>query len=414
VRPEVNFLHLTDNPLLFLIEVSMRLVRQWSTWALLVAALSCGSDKTSTFGETSGSGSGGSGGSGATGGADGGKILDGGIITTGGSGGGVGGSGQGGTFGDDAKICAGVDVGVETLPFNMLIMFDQSSSMLEPLDGLNPPSRWDALTAALIEYFQSDEAKPLSIGLSYFEQIDPTTFMTSCRVADYTTPEIEIGAMNDGTQAQRLVDSLRSHQPTGLTPTAAALQGALTHAKAYTMAHPGRQTMVVFATDGLPTRCDPMETYLIAQNIALPAFQGTPSIRTFVVASAVGLTALGAISSAGGTGQPVYVTDPKTTSDQIRTAFNRLSRTNFSCSYRIPMGGDGGRTDPGQVNVMVREAGKGDRRLTLYNSPNSCGDGWYYDNPSKPENIMLCPMTCQNLFNGELHIVIGCAGPPPM
>src|SRR6185503_2997290 len=116
--------------------------------------------------------------------------------------------------------------------------------------------------------------------------------------------------------------------------------------KAYTMAHPGRQTMVVFATDGLPTRCDPMETFPIAQTIAAPAFQGTPSIRTFIVASAVGLSALGAISMAGGTGQPIFVTDPKTTSDQIKTAFDRLTRTNFSCSYRIPAGGEGGRTDP--------------------------------------------------------------------
>jgi len=391
----------------------MRLVRQLSTGALLVAALGCGSDDSNTFGNTTTSGSGGS----ATGGAGGAKDGGGGtgaIITSGGTGGGTGGSGTGGSLGEDAKICDGIDVGVETLPFNMLIMFDQSVSMLEPLDGVNPPSRWDALTGALIEYFQSEGAKPLSIGLSYFEQIDPGTFMTSCRVADYTTPEVEIASMSDGTQAQRLINSLRSHSPTGLTPTAAALQGALNHAKAYTMAHPGRQTMVVFATDGLPTRCDPMGTFQIAESIAGPAFTGTPSIRTFVVASATGLSALGAISMAGGTGQPIFVTDPKTTSDQIKSAFDRLTRTNFSCSYRIPAGGEAGRTDPGMINVTVRVPGMMEKRLPLFRDPASCGDGWYYDNPNRPENIMLCPQTCQNIFNGELHIVIGCAGPPPM
>jgi hypothetical protein len=393
----------------------MRLVRQWSTWALLVAALGCGSEKSSTFGDTTTSG--GSGGSSASGGAGGAKDGGGGtgaIITTGGSGGGTGGNGVGGTFGEDARICDGIDVGVETLPFNMLIMFDRSSSMLEPLDGVNPPSRWDALTSALIEYFQSEGAKPLSIGLSYFEQFDPSTSMTSCRVADYTTPAIEIGSMSDGTQAQRLISSLRNTVPSGLTPTAPALQGALNHAKAYTMAHPGRQTMVVFATDGLPTQCDPRGTFDIAQTIAAPAFQGTPSIRTFVVASAMGLTALGAISTAGGTGQPVYVTDPKTTSDQIKSAFDRLTRTNFSCSYRIPAGGEAGRTDPGLINVTVRVPGMMEKRLPLFRSVMSCGDGWYYDNPTRPENIMLCPETCQNIFNGELHIIIGCASPPPM
>ena len=389
----------------------MRLLRHWSTWTLLAVSLSCGSDGSATFENTTG-GKGASGG--AAGAAGKGSFMDGGgIITTGGTGG-TGTGGVGGGLDPDAKICDGIDVGVETLPFNMLIMFDRSSSMTDNLDGLNPPSRWDALTSAFIEYFQSEGAKPLSIGLSYFEQYDPATSMTSCRVADYTTPAIEIGSMSDGTQAQRLIDSLRNTVPTGFTPTAPARQGALNHAKAYTMAHPGRQTMVVFATDGLPTQCDPRETYPIAQNIAAPAFQGTPSIRTFIVASAMGLTSLGVISMAGGTGQPVFVTDPKTTSDQIKTAFDRLTRTNFSCSYRIPAGGEGGRTDPSLVNVMIRTPGMGDKRLPLFRDPMTCGDGWYYDNPMKPENIILCPQTCQNIFNGELHITIGCAGPPPM
>ena len=392
----------------------MRLIRQLSTWALLAVAFSCGSDGSNTFGNTTSTGSGGSGATGGSGGAKDGGGGTGAIITTTGTGGGVGGNGVGGTFGEDAKICAGIDVGVETMPFNMLIMFDRSSSMLEPLDGIGPPSRWDALTGALIEYFQSDAAKPLSIGLSYFEQTDPSTFMTSCRVADYTTPTIDIAPMSDGTQAQRLIASLQNTIPSGFTPTAPALQGALNYAKAYTMAHPGRQTMVVFATDGLPTQCDPRETTNIAQTIAAPAFMGTPSIRTFVVASAGNLTALGAVSQAGGTGQPVFVTDPATTSSQIKTAFDRLTRTNFSCSYRIPPGGEGGRTDPGQVNVAVRVPGMAEKRLPLFMSVDRCGDGWYYDNPGKPENIMLCPQTCRDIFNGELHIIVGCAGPPPM
>ena len=389
----------------------MRLLRQWSTWSFLVLSLGCGnSDGSSTFGSPSGGNSAtGSGGAAGTGGI---KDAGGGIITSGGSGPGTG--GVGGGFGEDAKICGGIEAAVETQPFNMLIMFDQSSSMTTFLDGVAPPSRWDAVTGALLEFFQSDDAKPLSIGLAYFEQFDTTTSMTSCRVADYTTPEVEIAPMTDVGQAQKLVDSIRKHQPTGFTPTGPALQGAVDHAKAYTMAHPGRQTMVVLATDGIPTVCTPMGTIDIGQMIAGPAFAGTPSIRTFVIGAATGLSALGAISSAGGTGQPVFVTDPKTTSDLIRGSFQRLSRTNFSCSYRIPAGGEGGRTDPNQINVVISSPGTGDRTLPLRATSAGCGDGWYYDNPAKPENIMLCPQSCSSLFNGELRIVVGCASPPPM
>lgn len=389
----------------------MRLLRHWSTWSLLVALVSCGSsDGSSTFGNTSG-------GTSATGGAGGaagkGSILDGGGIITTGGGGGVGGTGAGGTIGEDAKICGGIEVAVETRPFNMLILFDQSSSMTEFLDGMGPPNRWDAVTSALIEFFQSPEAQPLSIGLAYFEQIDPTTFDTSCRVQDYSTPEVEIAPMT-GTHPQDLVNSIKRHGPTGLTPTAPALKGALDHAKTYAMGHPGQQTMVVLATDGIPTKCEPVGAFDIGQTIAAPAFMGVPSIRTFVIGAATGLNALAAISSSGGTGQPVFVTDPKTTSDQIRTAFNRLTRTNFSCSYRIPTGNDAGRTDPNQINVAIRGADGKERRLPLYSSSAGCGDGWYYDNPMKPENIMLCSQTCSNLFVGELKIIVGCASPPPM
>jgi hypothetical protein len=388
----------------------MRLLRQWSTWALLATLFGCGGEEPNTFGKTTttGGNTGGSGGSSGSGG------QDGGIITTGGSGGsGNGGSGGSG-FDPDAKVCGGIERAVETMPFNMLILFDQSSSMTTFLDGVAPPSRWDAVTGALVDFFQSSDAQPLSIGLAYFEQIDKTTFMTSCRVEDYATPEVEIAPMSSPGQVQALVDSIGRHAPTGLTPTGPALQGALDYAKAYTMRNPGRQTMVVLATDGIPTQCMPDSSYNIGQMIAGPAFMGTPSVRTFVVAAASNLGPLAAISQAGGTGQPVLVTDPKSTADLIRTAFQRLSRTNFSCSYAIPPGGEGGRTDPGMVNVVVRSQGQPDRVLKLFANASNCGDGWYYDNPARPENIMLCPDTCNNLFNGELRIVVGCAGPPPM
>jgi hypothetical protein len=396
----------------------MRLLRHWSTWTFLVVSLGCGSDGSSTFGKTTG-------GSGATAGAGGaagkGSFMDGGgIITTGGTGGsGMGGAGGG--FDPDAKICDGFEVGVETVPFSMLIMFDQSSSMAESLDGVGPPSRWEAMTNALIDFFNSPEAQPLGIGLSYFGQFDTRPDAgelggTSCHVEDYTTPEVDIAPVSDPGQLQKLIDSVKKHGPVALTPTGPALQGAHIAAKSYATSHLGRQTMVVLATDGIATLCTPLGSYDIGQMIAGPAFMATPSIRTFVVAAAQGLSALGSISMAGGTGQPVVVTDPATTSSQIKTQFQRLSRTNFACSYRIPLGGDGGRTDPSKVNVHLRTGAGTEKTLPLFASPAGCstGDGWYYDNPAKPENIMLCPATCANLFNGELRIVVGCASPPPM
>jgi hypothetical protein len=387
---------------------------------LLFALLGCGGDTANTFPGGSGATAGGAGGAGGGGGAGGKSIPDSGtIITTGGSGG-TGGVGGGG-FDPDAKICGGIEVAVETVPLSVLILFDQSSSMTEFLDGMGPPTRWEAMTRALIEFFNSPEAQPLGIGLAYFGQFDMRPDAgelggTSCHVEDYTTPDVPIATVSDPGQLQKLIDSVNRHGPVALTPTGPALQGAHTYAKAYAMANRGRQTMVVLATDGIATLCTPLTSYDIGQMIAAPAFMSSPSIRTFVVASAAGLSALGAISSAGGTGQPVVVTDPATTSTQIKTQFQRLSRTNFACSYRIPPGTDGGRTNPGLVNVHIRTGAGVDKTLPLFSSVTRCAteDGWYYDNPNMPENILLCPSTCANLFNGELRIVVGCAAPPPM
>jgi hypothetical protein len=39
------------------------------------------------------------------------------------------------------------------------------------------------------------------------------------------------------------------------------------------------------------------------------------------------------------------------------------------------------------------------------------GNGWYYDDPSMPEHIVLCPGSCVNVDNdimAEVDIVLGC------
>jgi hypothetical protein len=80
----------------------MRLLRQWSTWALCTALFACGGEEGKTFQNTGGTGATGSGGSGGI------KDGGGGIITTGGS----GGVGGGGGIDEDAKICGGAEATV--------------------------------------------------------------------------------------------------------------------------------------------------------------------------------------------------------------------------------------------------------------------------------------------------------------
>ena len=52
---------------------------------------------------------------------------------------------------------------------------------------------------------------------------------------------------------------------------------------------------------------------------------------------------------------------------------------------------------------------------TVYNVPNEAGcdpteGGWYYDDPTAPEMILLCPATCADVQANNLavNILVGC------
>jgi hypothetical protein len=63
------------------------------------------------------------------------------------------------------------------------------------------------------------------------------------------------------------------------------------------------------------------------------------------------------------------------------------------------------------------------QRTALYNTGDSSGcaasgGGWFYDDPSQPQKILLCESTCNIVryeIGGELDYAIGCKTivPPP-
>ena len=95
----------------------------------------------------------------------------------------------------------------------------------------------------------------------------------------------------------------------------------------------------------------------------------------------------------------------------------RLKGTPLSCAYEIPEPPQGQVFDPTKVNVEYEDAGEV-VALGYVQSPEDCaeaGAGWYYDDPSAPTTIHVCPFTC-GVFNtiesGSIEIVFGCATIP--
>jgi hypothetical protein len=203
------------------------------------------------------------------------------------------------------------------------------------------------------------------------------------------------------------------------------------------MAHSSHVTVVVFATDGVPSECTPLDspagigndndppgTYTdpmtyTAQSIAsIAAYgsQGTPKILTFVIGVGKSVASLNTIAAAGGSKAAFIVdTGAANANQQFLDALNQIRGTALACSYLIPAASGGTPVDLNKVNVAYTP-GSGGASESIGNVPNKAacpamGDAWYYDNPSNPTQIVMCDSTCNKLkadAKGEIDIVLGC------
>jgi len=367
-----------------------------------------GSDGAGASGNTGASNSGGAGGGG-----------------TGASGGGLfGGSGNGGSGG--LQGCATDTVLGEPVPINMVVMLDQSGSMNDDVGG--GATRWEAVTGALSS-FMAQAPADLGLGIQYFPLFQtapvPCVDNTPCGPGvcnlGFCLPEpayectsasygvLEVGIGNVSTNAALIDANLLLHSPFGATPTGPALSGAIDAAKASAAGDPDRRSVVVLATDGLPTQCMPTDIGEIGA-IAMAGNTTTPSVPTFVIGVGSNLSNLNAIAAAGGTGQAFLVEDANAT-QQFIDALNSIGQT-LTCEFSIPEPMDG-EIDFGLVNVQYTTSAGDSVLFNQVPDAGSCGadGGWYYDDSNAPTLIILCPESCTTVKddpNGQVDIVLGC------
>jgi hypothetical protein len=250
----------------------------------------------------------------------------------------------------------------------------------------------------------------------------------SCSITDYSTPKVEIGQLNDAAGA--LNTAISAIVPDGVTPTSAALKGAITHAKEWATANPTHEVFVLLATDGLPTECAPTDIASIGQ-IAADGLSGTPSIKTFVIgvfaSTDTGAQAnLNAIASSGGT--TAFIVDPtKNVEQEFLAALTAIRGTKLACEFNVPTATGTGELDYGKVNVEYTPASATSPTTIGYvTTQQSCDPtlgGWYYDvdpaTGATPTKIIMCQATCATFTaqtGGQVDIRVGCktvVQPPP-
>ena len=222
----------------------------------------------------------------------------------------------------------------------------------------------------------------------------------------------------------KLTAALMDVVPMSSTPTAPAVQGALSHLRRRAMADTSRKPVLVLATDGLPQGCTPDNNVMGAADQLAQGFMGqagAPSVPTYVIGvlsppeipqTNAGLMQL---ASAGGTGMPFLLTAGQDLGPRLIDSLNAIRGQALGCEFMIPaprMGpldvkkvnvrwtGPGGTTDPSYVGSAGRcDANRG---------------GWYYDvDPARgtPTRVRLCESTCKQVKANDqtrVELLFGC------
>ena len=391
--------------------------------ALLMAALgSCSSDDGEGDGNGNGAGAGSVGlGGGAAKGGSGSGASSGTAATSGGrsSVGGASSSGggaracQGVPFtqadaGESGEACAGVSLEAEPVPLDLYIMMDRSDSMNQLVDG-STLTRWEALNTAVQEFVEKSSSTDLRAGIGFFGRTGGRDDALDCDESYYATPKVAIGPMSEvGTE---LIAAMANTRPGGLTPTLPALRGALQYAKGWAADNAGRATAVVFVTDGFPTQCQSPVSIQEIANAAKEGRETDPYVRTFVVGLAAGFN-LESIAASGGT-QKAYLVDEGNVTDSFVETLVNISDSRIACEYDIPEPPDSSMLiDDDKVQVVYTPASGGAEEVPRLESLAACDrnpqGGWYYDNPTNPSRILVCPCTCSRFAAGRVDIRLGC------
>jgi hypothetical protein len=341
------------------------------------------------------------------------------IVVTGGTGGTGGPSPTGGTSGglsscEDFSFdgCVGEGFEGESIPLDIYVMFDTSGSMLNDVGGM---TRLAAIQRAAAEFLRDPASQGIGVGVGYFG--DQPIGSTSCDAEAYAAPDVPVSI-----EHEPVIASLDAQQPTGETPTAAALRGACSYARSEKAAHPERALVILLMTDGKPEApvscssggcCPTLEDATAA---ASECASGPEGIPTYVLGVGPELENLDQIAAAGKTRTAYLVGDEDVTASVLGALNSIRGDATVPCVLEIPASRGGTALDYSTVNIVYSTSGCNYQPAYYVETAASCDDagGWYYDDPAAPSTVELCPRTCDDvsLPGAALRFSIGCQSLP--
>jgi hypothetical protein len=85
------------------------------------------------------------------------------------------------------------------------------------------------------------------------------------------------------------------------------------------------------------------------------------------------------------------------------------------CEYAIPAPPPGETLDPDKVNLEYSTPAAARTTIPRASNVDACTNrvAWYYDNPSAPKQLRMCPAACDAISSGgSVQIQLGCATIP--
>ncbi len=330
---------------------------------------------------------------------------------------------------DDAG-CVGQAYEGENKPLDIFVMFDISCSMSCSVDDRGccdqysspPGSRIVPVREAMETFLRDPASAGISVGLGFFGDHDATMSESErnsdelCSVENHSDATVPIAPLPGNADA--MVEGLNSIQPQGGTPTQWAIRGACQHVNDWADENPGRKTVILLVTDGIPEHsCS--ATFESATNAARDCYSGGSGPETYVLGIDSNNNGIGSsreqldgIARAGGTEQ-AYLTNTDDIAGSMLEALNAI-RTDAAipCDLRIPPPPGGQDLNPGLINLGICDSTLSPILAPRVDDEGACGDhdGWYYDDPNAPETIHLCDVTCNTVSvpGSTLFFSVGC------
>jgi hypothetical protein len=322
--------------------------------------------------------------------------------------------------------CNGATVEAEPLPVDMIILMDRSisnsyavgSDSAEPATG-GQLSRWDVLTAAMSALASAPKAATLGASITFFSIDGGSGETPNCDETKYTTPVVPLGLL--GTTGPLIVDAMKALKPSGLTPTVPALTGAFKYAMAEKQKDPTREKVVVMISDGFPTQCS-LRSPSDVDNVIKAAATAPIPIRTFIIGigspntMSSGKFNLQNYARSGNTGKPPFVLDETKGADGVQqdlvSALLNISNSPLACDYDLAPPSNDWEINPDEVKFTYQPSSGDLQEVPKVSSAASCAKapngGWYFDDPSDPKKITVCPCSCANFGAGTATLVYGC------